>query len=657
MFRHQTGGSINIYDQGGGSRASVSGGERPEDIAFALRSTDISLARTKSMKQPKIKGGLLKTLRKKLGEAVSKFIIYERLPMNLSNSPWLHNLIVAAAEVGKNVKCPTPYEVSDVYLEAEYNTMQEWIKTLKGTWKDKATRDTDFYFQLLDKIVEEVGEEHVVQVVTDNEAALKAVGHKLMDKRPHLYWFACAAHCLDLCLEDIGKKKNVQAVLNDAKTVTNFIYNHIWTVSLMKQFTNGREIVRPGITRFATQCLQLQAILKQKDGLIKMFDSQAFKRSKFGRDKSGVAFEAHKIVNDKEFWSKSVDILKIFEPLVKVLRLCDGDEKPTMGFLYEAIDRAKQSIQKDVRCFQRYHEYIDERWSYFLNPQFQYGLQHWRDVYKETFDGTKKVIMRLERNMEDQIQALNQLMIFKDKGETFDTPQAQMGWSKMNPAERWEVFGECAPQLTRLARGVHRSVMLKMRHQKRRSSEEIEKSFNPINLDYIFQEDDPLSPWIEERENPVLDGTQDSQWLPIDSSDDELVEDGGGDTNSNGSRGALSPPSNNSGGGGNEVGNQGSEQGDEEDDQRMNDPYQEMPHTRRDQNLVTDMTGLRLGRYSQSKRERSTQNIPLEESSSHVAQSFSDFSIDEYNTHNEYSSDGDPSLNHSPINYDPYYQQ
>ncbi|XP_057443806.1 uncharacterized protein LOC130735955 [Lotus japonicus] len=348
MFRHQPGGSRNIYEQGGGSRASVSGGERPEDIAFALRSTDISLARTKSMKQPKIKPGIMKTLRKNLGVAVSKFIIYERLPMNLSNSPWLHNLIVAAAEVGKNVKCPTPYEVSDVYLEEEYNTMQKWIKTLRGTWKDKgvtimcdgwtdglnhthimnflvysskgtvflnsidvsgaATRDTNFYFQLLDKIVEEVGEEHVVQVVTDNEATLKAAGHKLMEKRPHLYWSACAAHCLDLCLEDIGKKKNVQAVLNDAKTVTNFIYNHIWTVSLMKQFTNGREIVRPGITRFATQCLQLQAILKQKDGLTKMFDSQEFKRSKFGRDKSGAAFEAQKIVNDKEFWAKSADI-------------------------------------------------------------------------------------------------------------------------------------------------------------------------------------------------------------------------------------------------------------------------------------------------------------------------------------------------------------
>jgi len=31
------------------------------------------------------------------------------------------------------------------------------------------------------------------------------VGKLLMAKRPNLYWTSCAAHCLDLILEDIGK--------------------------------------------------------------------------------------------------------------------------------------------------------------------------------------------------------------------------------------------------------------------------------------------------------------------------------------------------------------------------------------------------------------------------------------------------------------------
>ncbi|KAL7259865.1 hypothetical protein ACSBR1_005684 [Camellia fascicularis] len=66
---------------------------------------------------------------------------------------------------------------------------------------------------------------------------------------------------------------------------------------------------------------------------------------------------------------------------------------------------------------------------------------------------------------------------------------------------------------------------LKLRHVKRNSQEEIDRSFNPINLDYIFKEDDPISPWIEEMENLLLDGVDNSKWLDLVSDDDG----GGGD--------------------------------------------------------------------------------------------------------------------------------
>jgi hypothetical protein len=38
------------------------------------------------------------------------------------------------------------------------------------------------------------------------------------------------------------------------------------------------------------------------------------------------------------------DVVAISEPLVKVLWLVDGD-KPTMGYLYEAMERAKEAIR------------------------------------------------------------------------------------------------------------------------------------------------------------------------------------------------------------------------------------------------------------------------------------------------------------------------
>jgi len=87
----------------------------------------------------------------------------------------------------------------------------------------------------------------------------------------------------------------------------------------------------------------------------------------------------------------------------------------------------------------------------------------------------------------------------------------------------------------------------------RRSQEDIGKSFNHINLDHIFQED-YLSPWIEKREGPLLDGTQNLEWLPIDS-DNENYEILGGDvsnstqTPSQSCDGGLSPSSDENSGG------------------------------------------------------------------------------------------------------------
>lgn len=106
----------------------------------------------------------------------------------------------------------------------------------------------------------------------------------------------------------------------------------------------------------------------------------------------------------------------------------------------------------------------------------------------------------------------------------------------------------------------------------RKSQGEIEASFNPINLDYIFQEDDALSPWIEERENPLLDGVQNAEWLPLMDTDDEDVEVVDDNDDSNENSGGLSPPSNNSGdGGGNVEAEEGG--GDDDNEQFQNDPH------------------------------------------------------------------------------------
>ncbi|KAK2641276.1 hypothetical protein Ddye_023039 [Dipteronia dyeriana] len=46
------------------------------------------------------------------------------------------------------------------------------------------------------------------------------------------------------------------------------------------------------------------------------------------------------------FWNNVVYALKIVGPLIGVLRLVNGERKPTMGYIYEAMDRAKEAIAR-----------------------------------------------------------------------------------------------------------------------------------------------------------------------------------------------------------------------------------------------------------------------------------------------------------------------
>jgi len=127
---------------------------------------------------------------------------------------------------------------------------------------------------MLEKIVEEVEEENVVQVVTDNAANYKLAGEMLMTKKPTIFWTPCAAHCIDLMLEDFEKKFEVHKItISKGKKITTFIYGRSMLISMWKKFNNGRDLIRPGATRFATSYLTLRCLHELKGPLMTMFSS------------------------------------------------------------------------------------------------------------------------------------------------------------------------------------------------------------------------------------------------------------------------------------------------------------------------------------------------------------------------------------------------
>ncbi|KAL0394959.1 UNVERIFIED_CONTAM: hypothetical protein Slati_4462100 [Sesamum latifolium] len=88
------------------------------------------------------------------------------------------------------------------------------------------------------------------------------------------------------------------------------------------------------------------------------------------------------------FWNNVLYILKVAGPLVKVLGLVDGEEKPPIGSIYEAIDRAKEAIAASFlnveEKYKKKNYIINGRWDiklhrplhtagYYLNSDFYYS--------------------------------------------------------------------------------------------------------------------------------------------------------------------------------------------------------------------------------------------------------------------------------------------
>ena len=100
-----------------------------------------------------------------------------------------------------------------------------------------------FVLSLMDKVVDSIEEENIVQHVTDSESSMKATGEQLMKKRKHLFWSPCATHCIDLILEDIDQMKSIKDAIKQGRRITSFIYNSDKMVNLMKTYTNNRELL------------------------------------------------------------------------------------------------------------------------------------------------------------------------------------------------------------------------------------------------------------------------------------------------------------------------------------------------------------------------------------------------------------------------------
>jgi hypothetical protein len=69
----------------------------------------------------------------------------------------------------------------------------------------------------------------------------------------------------------MGKLDWIKETIDSVRSITKFIYNHASVLSMMRQFTGDKELVRPAITCFATSFISLQSLLNSRWELQTMF--------------------------------------------------------------------------------------------------------------------------------------------------------------------------------------------------------------------------------------------------------------------------------------------------------------------------------------------------------------------------------------------------
>lgn len=438
---------------------------------------------------------------KEVVTSICRFFYYAGIPSNTANSSYFQNMLDLVLQYGQGLDAPTDQLVSGQFLNEEAVTIKEHLEEIKtswkatgctimaDTWKDVQGRtiinflvycprgtyfissidatdivdDATSLSKALDKVVEEVGEENVVQVITKNTTCYKAAGRMLEEKRSRLFWTPCAVDCIDQMLEDFVRIKCVGECIEKGQKVTRFIYNRAWLLNLMrKEFTEGRELLKPAATRFATSFITLQSLIDHKAALRRMLQSTKWLSSQLAKSDEGKEFE--KIILNPLFWKQIQFVNKSVYPIVNVLKKVDSDEGLTIPSIYNDMYQAKLAIKAlhgdEERKYGPFWSVIDNHWSslfhhplyvaaYYLNPAYRYRPDFM--AIPEVIRGLNECITRLELDNGRRVSAAMQISEFDFAKVDFGTELALSTRKELPPAVWWQQHGINCLELQRIA--------------------------------------------------------------------------------------------------------------------------------------------------------------------------------------------------------------
>ncbi|XP_070010172.1 uncharacterized protein [Nicotiana sylvestris] len=362
-------------------------------------------------------------LRDRAVRAFARWVYDAGLPFNCVNYDTLGDFIEVVGQYGPGMKSPTYHEIRGPYRNKEVE------ETNKIVEEHKVVKNKYGCSIMMDKWTAKIGKMIINVLMNFSGGSLFLESIDASDASTgHIKMFTLFQNTI----EKIDPSKVVQVVTNNAS----------------ENVKAGGMIERAYKNVYWTPCAA---------HCINLMFGDIFKEKSFSTVFSqGVKYPLAKSQFEK---------VQRNGARVNLQRKVDGVQKPPMGYLYEAMDRAKEAIQASFTDEQKYakvFQIIDARWNEqlhrplyavgpILNPSLFYDQHENNSLAREVWIGFHEVLIKLTPDEDLQEMVVDQIAIYKAPKGLFKLRLAIKPRKTKSPVEWWDQYGVKTPDLQTFA--------------------------------------------------------------------------------------------------------------------------------------------------------------------------------------------------------------
>uniref|UniRef100_A0AC34F9B8 BED-type domain-containing protein n=1 Tax=Panagrolaimus sp. ES5 TaxID=591445 RepID=A0AC34F9B8_9BILA len=209
----------------------------------------------------------------------------------------------------------------------------------------------EFICEKLAEVVEELGVQKFVGIVTDHAAVMKKVWRLLKEKYPWIQTEGCKSHAGNLLLIDIFTDPKYAELVHQCTSIVSFFRTKRGNIALTESCklsnTKVKKLQHFVKTRWGSYTVMLRGIVEFKDIITCAISLPSVLAP--GAKPSQTLKSVRKVVNDEGFWQKIIQLHDIAKPVTDAIIQIEGDSMQ-LSKAYQILSRALAATERAVNA-------------------------------------------------------------------------------------------------------------------------------------------------------------------------------------------------------------------------------------------------------------------------------------------------------------------